>query len=59
MSEAKEQRSTLAEAEEKRLLKLDSKVRMTELGLTSRIWFPPLLTGGAKVPLVSAIDGEM
>lgn len=42
-SDAKEQRSTLAEAEEKRLQKLDSRVKMTESGLESRALTPPPL----------------
>ena len=53
-SEAKEERSTLTEADEKRLLNWDSKFKITESGLLSR----PRL----RLPLIevlsSAIDGE-
>lgn len=42
-SEAKEQRSTLAEAEEEK--RLDSSVYMTESGLASRILNPDLCSG--------------
>lgn len=57
VSEAKEQQSTLAEAKEKRLVKLDSNVRITELGLKSLVLDIGLRSTGGGV-VTSAIDAN-